>query len=194
MATNRAVKKVQPKNKTKKQKKKVFKCSECPKTFSKKSNLTTHVKSKHFGKKWVCPFCEKEQSSKFSHIRHVEKCKQRKKREYDPDENVYLMLYNTDLSPESKSFLIKNLEKRDKKKSERIKDLNQKLFLALKTIIGLKKELSQDSKQEEDEISNLVKASTEDDEEDSYVHKVPKRKQKKTGKPDNVLIRTIDFR
>lgn len=158
-----------------------IKCEECSQAFSKKSNLTTHIKSKHMGKRWVCPFCERDQSSKFSHIRHVKKCKERKKRDYDPDENAYLMLHHTDLTPESKTVLVNNLLKKDAIKNKCIDDLNKELFLAYKYIIGLKKQLSLDSKPEEERVSRLVKERSETQAEESVVLEVPNSKKNVQG-------------
>lgn len=84
-------------------------------------NLTNHVKNIHLRRKWMCSFCEKEQASEFSHIRHVENCsKVNDEQEWDPDENAYLTLYNIDLTPESKTYLIKNVIRRNELKVQRI--------------------------------------------------------------------------
>lgn len=140
-----------------------------------------HIKSVHLGKKWVCPFCEKIQCSKFSHIRHVSNCKKRKNQEWDPDENSFLLLHQTDLTPEAKTALVNNLIQKDKIKTERINDLSRKLFLALKNTIVLKKQLSQDTQEEEKQVSDLVKAQTDDQPEQNIVFKVPNPNRNEEG-------------
>lgn len=129
----------------------------------------------------MCPFCEKDQSSKFSHIRHVSNCKKRKNQGWDPDENSFLKLHQTDLTPEAKTALVNNLIKKDKIKTEQILALRRKLYLALKTMIVLKKQLSQDTQEEEKEVLDLFKAQT-DEPEQKIVFKIPKPERSEEGK------------
>lgn len=160
--------------------KKAYICEKCQKSYSKKSNLRTHIESKHLGKKWVCPFCENNQASKFSHIRHVKKCTKRSgEKDWDPDDNAFLMLHHVDQTPEAKTNIIKNLLRRNESNATRIMELNKRLYLALKTIIELKEKLSYDTKEETKEISQLVKKHTNEDpcEDQKIVFKVPKQTQ-----------------
>lgn len=91
------------------------------------------------------------------------------------------MLHQTDLTPEAKTALVNNLIQKDKIKTERINELSRKLFLALKNTIVLKKQLSQDTQEEEKQVSDLVKAQTDDQPEQNIVFKVPKPNRNEEG-------------
>lgn len=53
-----------------------FRCIKCPKSYASQSNLNQHIKAMHDNgeggvRRFVCPYCDEEQSSKYSHARHI---------------------------------------------------------------------------------------------------------------------------
>lgn len=48
-------------------------CNFCKQKYSKISNLKQHKKNVHFGRAFVCPICKEQQSSKYSHHRHIDR-------------------------------------------------------------------------------------------------------------------------
>lgn len=85
-----------------------YPCSKCNKTYSKPSNLYTHIRNKHKGIRWVCPTCKEVQTSKYSHIRHIQNV--------HPgvavgnvDENMFEMADKVEMTSKAKSAFIAKL-------------------------------------------------------------------------------------
>lgn len=51
----------------------LVRCKICKKTFSKVANLNAHIAVKHKGRRFICNVCEEEQTTKASHIRHMQR-------------------------------------------------------------------------------------------------------------------------
>lgn len=134
----------------------IFPCDQCTKSFSKKSNLTNHQRVKHMGLAWICPYCEKTQSSKFSHGRHIKTCRKVDKRdEMNPDENAAYLKNKIELTPKASSIAIGKLTKNNIERMNIIIDLKKRLLLALKQNVALKIILKMDHSDEDEEIENL---------------------------------------
>lgn len=52
---------------------KIVRCQFCNKMFSKVANLNDHIAVKHKGRRFICTICQEEQTTKASHIRHMER-------------------------------------------------------------------------------------------------------------------------
>lgn len=125
--------------------KKKIQCNKC--SFTKNSNLQHHQKVAHEGLRWVCPFCEKDQISKFSHERHLASCKQNVKREeVDADCNSVYLKDKVERTPKAATKIIENLRKKNTKKIKLILELKEQLRRSLRVNIALKKILRYDSR------------------------------------------------
>jgi general transcription factor IIIA len=51
----------------------VFQChyENCPKFYSVKRNLDSHIRSKHEGKRWTCDYCQRKLSTKQKLLQHI---------------------------------------------------------------------------------------------------------------------------
>lgn len=69
----KSIKKKSNKNKSVEKSLAEYECYLCHKLFSKTSNLNTHFKSHHLGRKFVCEYCGKDFVSDFSRQRHMDR-------------------------------------------------------------------------------------------------------------------------
>lgn len=162
-------KKQNTKKKTEKSEKNTFSCNQCEKKFAKRSNLNHHAKVKHMGLRWICPFCKKDQASKFSHIRHINSCPDRVhfdgKKEVDADCHSFFINSKVEYTPKAASKIIESLTKIIEFKGKVIIDLQQRLLLSLKRNIALKRIVKVNSNDEEKEIQYVKSLKIEPDED-----------------------------
>lgn len=90
-----------------------FKCDHklCKKRkpFISLSNLNQHIRTKHKGICWVCPYCKETQKSKYSHERHIKR-NHTKRIIGDLDENCFQINERTArLTHKAKDILLKAL-------------------------------------------------------------------------------------
>lgn len=72
------------------------------KPFSSLSSLNQHKKIKHEGIRWICPFCQEEQSSKHSHKRHIDRFHPEEIQNIDVDENQYKLDHRVTMTEKAK--------------------------------------------------------------------------------------------
>lgn len=101
------------KNATKK-----VKCTKCPRTFSKVSNLSIHFDSKHLGKRWECTECKELQVSKYSHIRHM--ANKHGKFEVNADMNEHYFGNRVQMTHKAKDAMIAELKQQVSKSDDMI--------------------------------------------------------------------------
>lgn len=86
-----------------------FKCNylSCKKLqpFASLSNLNQHIRIKHKGIRWICPFCQAEQSSKYSHQRHIRRNHTQNLQD-DLDQNQFQLLHRVTMTPKAKDSLL----------------------------------------------------------------------------------------
>lgn len=83
------------------------KCTKCSKTFSKKSNLTTHFNKNHLGLRWECLECKELQVSKHSHIRHMETVHgKRNFNKKDADKSQFMLKPMVEMTHKAKNALL----------------------------------------------------------------------------------------
>lgn len=97
-------------------------CPHCNKTFSKKANVDEHVKIKHEHRRFICPACKIETSTKFAFNRHL--LHQHGKDNIGAYENEVFVLGNGVVKTER--ALVAKI-KRLKKENEKLKKTNDKL-------------------------------------------------------------------
>lgn len=97
---------------------KKYPCDICPKSYSKFSNLNQHIKRKHLNQIFTCPHCNESQSTKFAHIRHIER-KHADRNEQIDRENVL------ELSESAKDKLIGLLKKQNELQKKEIEKLRK---------------------------------------------------------------------
>lgn len=135
-------------------------CDACGKSFVKASNLKSHIEVKHKGLAWICPFCRKNQSSKFSHVRHMKTCQDAKTSETDPDSNSFYLKSKIQYTAKSAASLIDRLQKLNEAQFKVIAELKSCLLLSLKRNIALKTILHANHKDEDTLLEWLQKLST----------------------------------
>lgn len=117
----------------------LFKCTECKKSFSKKSNLTTHHRSKHMGRRWECSICGEIQVSKYSHQRHI-RDKHRNKNLSKADQNEYYFGHKVQMTHKAKDALIASLKNDIEKNETMVVILKHKMKELFAEISQLKSE------------------------------------------------------
>lgn len=109
-----------------------FKCNDCEKSYTSLSNLNQHIKTSHDNgeggvRRYFCPFCDEEQSSKFSHKRHIERKHGGETVDNFNEHEFTKTAENLDLSDAAKDALIKRLKKENEKQKREIACLTEKL-------------------------------------------------------------------
>lgn len=161
--TKQAAKKNHKKNVKKLSKERRFPCDQCQKSFSKKSNLTSHQKGQHMGLVWICTYCQKTQTSKFSHKRHIEKCEHYDKSDKtNPDANAAYLTSKIQLTPKAAALTIETLTKNNLERANIIIKLKKRLLSALKQNVALKNMLKIEVSDEDKEIEELQWVETVD--------------------------------
>lgn len=106
--------------------------------FSSLSNLNNHIRSAHDGILWICPYCEEEQSSKYSQKRHIAR-KHGTTFEGNLDCNKFQLKARMEMTPEAKDLFISKMTTTMVYNQDVIKNLKTKLKTALFKIAELEK-------------------------------------------------------
>lgn len=140
-------------------------CEYCGQKCSKPANLKAHIEKKHKGLRWICPICDAEQVTKFSHVRHYNRM--------HPDElpiNVDANMRYTDASdhlPEkAKDLVIQNLQEQNKVLKALAKSFRKSLLKKIEEVMKLKANLNLDIEAEKNEY-NTLNGSFESESENS---------------------------
>lgn len=112
------------------------KCDFCSKTYSKISNLNTHIKIKHNGRRFICKYCKEEQTTKDSHIRHLNR-KHTGKSIDDISENEFFINERVEMTNSAKNALIKRLTSQVNLQKTVITDLKNILRMFAMASMGL---------------------------------------------------------
>lgn len=109
-----------------------FVCNDCQKSYTSLSNLNHHIKISHDNgeggvRRFACPYCDEEQSSKYSHKRHIER-KHSDKAVGNLSENEYSKTReDRNLSNAAKNALLMRLKKENEKLKQEVACLKEKL-------------------------------------------------------------------
>lgn len=143
------------------EKKAKIKCDICSKQFNSISSLNSHKKTKHEGRSWLCPVCQKTLASKYAYIRHTKREHRTKKinvvASHAQEHEVYVKDDVAEMSEAAKTALIVKLRKRVEKKDEVIALLRSNL-----------KKYIEKSKKKNAEKKNENENSSGAEEEDLY--------------------------
>lgn len=96
------------------------------KPFSSLSALNQHARIKHTGIRWICPYCQEEQSSKYSHERHIKR-RHPKKHEENLDGNQFEMAHRVQMTEKAKDCFLGSLTKKVEYQEKLIVELKRKL-------------------------------------------------------------------
>lgn len=133
-------------------KSKLHKCNytDCRKVYTSVSNLNNHIRVKHVGVRWICPYCDKVQVAKDSHDRHIRRNHPEKwTPELDLDQNQFADKYRANRTGKAKDALIKTMQKTIDKQCEQIVKLQTKLA-DLKQTYNIESSDSSDSTESSD--------------------------------------------
>lgn len=108
------------------------------KPFSSASGLNQHIRIKHEGLRWICPFCQEEQSSKYSHERHIYR-RHSKKFKGDLDQNQYELAHRVKMTEKAKDSVLTMLVEKFESQRKLIAELKLKLKAALTKIAKLER-------------------------------------------------------
>lgn len=100
------------------------------KPFSSLSSLNQHNRVKHEGIRWICPFCQEEQSSKYSQERHIKR-HHNKNYKGNPDQNQYELGYRVKMTEKAKDVLLGKLVEKVEYQDKLIDQLKNRLRAAL---------------------------------------------------------------
>lgn len=118
----------------KKTRSKIAKCNICKKIFSKNSNLNTHTKNIHDGRRFLCTYCSKYFQTRFSLIRHIRRIHPNMNQTDNLDEAEHYVKADTiEMSESAKNMLIKRLQHENIAQAKVIHDLQQQLKFQNKT-------------------------------------------------------------
>lgn len=99
-------------------------CDVCSKPFSSTSSLNSHKKSKHEGRGWMCPVCQRTLASKYAYIRHTKRAHRSKRIDVVEAnaqvQEVYVRDDVAEMSEAAKNVLIVNLRKKVAKRDKTI--------------------------------------------------------------------------
>lgn len=112
----------------------VHKCSnpKCKnlKPFSSLSSLNQHIRIKHKGVRWICPYCQEEQSSKYSQDRHIQR-RHTKNHKEDLDQNQFELGHRVKMTEKAKDSFLHLLVIKVERQDKIIVELKNKLKEAL---------------------------------------------------------------
>lgn len=167
-----------------------FHCDCCQKSYTSLSNLNQHKKTNHDNgqgglRRFICPYCDEEQSSKFSHKRHVER-KHRDRTIENVTENEYTKTENySELTHEAKLALIIRLKKENEAQKTEIAFLKQ-ILAQEGTEISMQSGPSSSSQQTTNDVGDFI-CSTELQQQNTF-NRQPKRSKKLTSLQSNAEI------
>lgn len=93
----------------------------------------------HLGRKFVCPYCSQTQTTKHSHVRHIQRRHPFRSVRYADENEPYTQNDEEVLSEGAKDALIARLSKKLKKKKEIINKLRSKKMLVMKMGAAIRK-------------------------------------------------------
>lgn len=161
-------------------------CELCGQKFSKLANLKTHIEKKHKGLRWICPICDAEQVTKFSHVRHYNKVHSDAP-PIDADANMRYTDGSDHLPEKAKDSVIQNLQESNKVLKALAVRFRKGLLAKIVEIMDLKAKLHLDIEAEKNEYNTLNGSFESDSESENSMNS-----NESSGKAESLIEDTSD--